>query len=29
LNVVDLLANDCVLTSKDAVEILTKTFTRA
>ena len=29
LNVVDLLANDCVLASKEAVDVLTKTFKRA
>lgn len=29
LNVVDLLASDCILTSKEAVEVLTKTYKRA
>lgn len=29
LNVVDLLASDCVLTSKEAVEVLTKTYKHA
>ncbi len=28
LNVVDLLAHDCVLASKEAIEVMTKTFTR-
>ena len=29
LNIVDLLANDCVLATKEAIEVLTKTFSRA
>lgn len=28
INVVDILANDCVLATKEAIEVMTKTFTR-